>query len=82
MDQLRYHCMPQQLEARCANHFDRLQEYTLMALRNLPSQVIHNDAHYGNLLCATNNPEQLTGVIDFGDIIKRPLVVDLICNPC
>ncbi len=43
----------------------------------LRRQVIHNDAHRGNLLRANESSHGLTGVIDFGDMVKAPLVDDL-----
>jgi len=43
----------------------------------LRRQVIHNDAHRGNLLRASESSHELTGVIDFGDMVKAPLVDDL-----
>ncbi len=44
---------------------------------DLRRQVIHNDAHRGNLLRTSASSHELTGVIDFGDMVKAPLVDDL-----
>lgn len=54
-----------------------LQNVTLPAMSSCRSQVIHNDCHAGNLLRADANTDQVTGVIDFGDIIRAPLVQDM-----
>ena len=43
----------------------------------LPAQTIHNDGHWGNVLCDPAAPDTITGVIDFGDQVEGPLVVDL-----
>jgi Ser/Thr protein kinase RdoA (MazF antagonist) len=75
--QLRATPMPAALARRCAPVLDRLEHESLDKLRALPAQVIHNDGHSGNVLCDPENPEQITGVIDFGDMTERSLVVDL-----
>ncbi len=46
-------------------------------LERLRSQVIHNDMNPGNLLIDSEGPERISGLIDFGDLTKSPLVIDL-----
>lgn len=46
-------------------------------LDTLRSQVIHNDLNPGNVLMDTEQPDQINGVIDFGDMTKSPLIIDL-----
>jgi len=65
------------LAERCAPALQHLSTYALPRMRELPHQVIHNDAHSGNVLCDPNDPATITGVIDFGDLVHRPIVVDL-----
>jgi hydroxylysine kinase len=65
------------LAERCAPALEHLSTYALPRMRELPHQVIHNDAHSGNVLCDPNDPATITGVIDFGDLVHRPIVVDL-----
>lgn len=60
-----------------ADALERLNTVSLPRMRELPHQVIHNDAHGYNLMCDPENPSQITGMIDFGDLAYRPLVVDL-----
>lgn len=74
---LRQGYMPPELERRCAPHLERLEHESLPRMRSLPAQVIHNDAHRGNILCDPRDPSTVTGVIDFGDLAFRPLVTDL-----
>ena len=78
-DSFKTRYLPPDLREPCAPHFERLESGTLQRMRDLPAQVIHNDAHTGNLLCDPDRPEAITGCIDFGDMIERPLVVDLSC---
>jgi hydroxylysine kinase len=43
-------------------------------LAGLRAQVIHNDFNLYNGLVAADDPDRVTGIIDFGDIIHAPLV--------
>ncbi|WP_405236195.1 aminotransferase class III-fold pyridoxal phosphate-dependent enzyme [Lentisalinibacter orientalis] len=47
------------------------------ALAALRAQVIHNDFNPDNVLVAADDPERVSGIIDFGDIVHAPLVNDL-----
>jgi len=55
----------------------RLETRTFPALKRLPHQIIHQDAHGGNLLRDSANSEHVAGVIDFGDMVYGPLIADL-----
>jgi hydroxylysine kinase len=46
-------------------------------MATLPRQVIHNDAHVGNLLRSGPDSDLVTGVIDFGDLVRTVTVADL-----
>ncbi len=74
---LRHGYMPAALERRCAPVLERLEHESLPRMRSLPAQVIHNDAHRGNVLCKPDDASDITGVIDFGDLACRPVVTDL-----
>lgn len=50
-----------------------------LALDDLPRQVIHNDFHPGNVL---TDGHEVTGVLDFGDVIHTARVVDLAVAQC
>jgi Ser/Thr protein kinase RdoA (MazF antagonist) len=65
------------LAERCAPVLEHLSTCALPRMRELPHQIIHNDAHSGNVLCDPTDPATITGVIDFGDLVHRPIVVDL-----
>jgi len=53
--------------------FDRLTP----AMSRLPRQVIHNDFNPHNILVSPDDSTEITGVIDFGDLVEAPLVNDL-----
>lgn len=46
-------------------------------LQDLRWQVIHNDLNPGNVLFDPDNTREVAGIIDFGDMIRSPLVVDV-----
>lgn len=54
--------------------FDGRVKPRLGALR---TQVIHNDMHPGNVLMDEAQPDRISGLIDFGDMVKSPLIIDL-----
>lgn len=56
---------------------DDFETIALPALSHLRRQVIHNDLNPGNVLVAPNDPTRVAGVIDFGDMLRAPLVVDV-----
>jgi len=71
------HYLRDGLAERCTPMLDRLKNDSLPRMHRLPHQVIHNDAHSGNVMVDPEDPARVTGVIDFGDLICRPIVVDL-----
>ena len=60
--------------ASCLNDFER---HVLPRLGSLRRQVIHNDLHCGNVLVEADTPGRISGVIDFGDMLYAPLVIDV-----
>lgn len=44
---------------------------------SLPSQVIHNDFNTENILVDPADPDRITGIIDFGDMVFGPAVFDV-----
>jgi hydroxylysine kinase len=46
-------------------------------LNDLPAQTIHNDFNMENILIDPENPDQITGIIDFGDMVHGPTVFDV-----
>ncbi len=46
-------------------------------LDTLRTQVIHNDMNLDNVLMDRIHTDQISGLIDFGDMVKSPLIIDL-----
>ena len=56
---------------------DRLQADVLPVVPTLRHQVIHNDLNPHNVLVDPDDPDRITGVIDFGDSVHAPLAIDV-----
>ena len=53
---------------------DEYRKNVLPVLPRLRRQVIHNDFNLANVLVDRKNPDRVTGVIDFGDMIQAPII--------
>lgn len=69
--------MPSEMNSCLPAWFKRLKSIVYPQLDTLRWQVIHQDAHGGNLLRRAESGEAIAGVIDFGDMVYGPLVCDL-----
>ncbi len=65
------------LRAELAACLDDFASRALPRFAELRTQVIHSDFNPDNILLDPQDPEQVAGVIDFGDIQRAPLVVDV-----
>jgi hydroxylysine kinase len=59
---------------RALDHFDA---FVIPAQPHLREQVIHNDLSLYNVLVDEAEPSRVLGVIDFGDLVRAPLINDL-----
>jgi Ser/Thr protein kinase RdoA (MazF antagonist) len=71
------HVSEAKLHAAITQCLDDFEANALPIFPKLRSQVIHNDVNPGNALVDENNSTVITGVIDFGDMIRAPLIVDV-----
>ncbi len=65
------------LRENCKKRLHRFEEHTTPALNKLRSQVIYNDLNASNVLVDPDHPETITGIIDFGDMVRSPLIIDI-----
>ena len=56
---------------------DDFETFALPQFGELRSQVIHSDFNPENVLIDVDNNDIVAGVIDFGDMVKAPLIVDV-----
>lgn len=54
-----------------------LMTNTLTSLRTGRRQVIHNDLNGYNVMVSSVDPADVTGLLDFGDMVQAPLAQDL-----
>jgi len=59
---------------QCLDDFEQNAEPCFPSLR---SQVVHNDMNPGNVLVADGESPSVAGVIDFGDMLHAPLIIDV-----
>ena len=72
------HHIPDPGHRQLADYFlDRFERLVLPEIPKLRSQVIHNDFAPNNLVVAEDDPGEIVGIIDFGDMIHTPLVMDM-----
>lgn len=62
------------LVTECLDDFENKAQPAFAELR---CQVIHNDLNPGNVLVDDREPPGVSGVIDFGDMLRAPLIVDV-----
>jgi 4-aminobutyrate aminotransferase-like enzyme/Ser/Thr protein kinase RdoA (MazF antagonist) len=55
----------------------RFDRHAAGALGNLRRQVIHNDFNLSNLLVDPDRPDRLSAILDFGDMLRAPLAVEV-----
>ncbi len=63
--------------ARVAAVLEDFAQIAKPAMAGMRRQVIYNDLNFHNVLVDPAAPDQITGIIDFGDIVTAPMVNDL-----
>lgn len=53
---------------------DRFRDDIRPLLKTLPHQTIHNDLSLSNVLVDPDGHDQITGIIDFGDVVHAPRI--------
>ncbi|CDX16293.1 Ethanolamine-phosphate phospho-lyase (modular protein) [Mesorhizobium sp. ORS 3324] len=66
------------LRQLCEEIFDRAERFTLPQLSKTRRQVVHQDAHGGNILVDRNDSTSPVGIIDFGDMGYNSIVADIV----
>ncbi|MCF8069473.1 MAG: aminotransferase class III-fold pyridoxal phosphate-dependent enzyme [Desulfobacterales bacterium] len=57
--------------------FEHMEKNVFPKLKNLRQQVIHGDAFFNNVLTDPATPDSIAGVIDFGDLVHAPVVIEV-----
>ena len=69
--------VPDDLRGLCTEVLNRFDAEVAPRLPDLRWQVVHNDLNPHNVLVDAANPARIAGVLDFGDMVRTPLVCDL-----
>jgi hydroxylysine kinase len=69
--------LPDDLRPLATAFVARFETTIAPALNRLPRQVIHGDFNPHNLLASPDRPDQLTGILDFGDMVLSHRICDL-----
>jgi Ser/Thr protein kinase RdoA (MazF antagonist) len=75
--QLLPHVSQPELNAAIGLVLDRFDANVAPAIGQLRSQVIYGDMNLDNVLVDAEDPRHISGLIDFGDLVRSPLVIDL-----
>ena len=62
---------------RLAGILDDFEARIIPVLPGLPAQVVHNDLGGDNILVDPDDPDRITGVIDFGDMVRTARLFDV-----
>lgn len=65
-----------ELKAICGDVLDRFDALA-PALAGLRAQIVHSDLNPHNVLVSPDDPDRLAGIIDFGDMVRTPVICDL-----
>lgn len=69
--------VPEDLRALCTATLDHFDRHVQPRLADCRWQVVHNDLNPHNVLVDETDPDLISGVLDFGDMVRTPLVCDL-----
>lgn len=65
------------LRALASRGMDKFDAELAPALADLPLHVVHNDLNPHNLLVSPDDPDRIAGILDFGDMVETPRLLDL-----
>jgi Ser/Thr protein kinase RdoA (MazF antagonist) len=71
------HVRDSHLKELVTDCLDTFESAVFPLFASLRSQVIHNDLNPENVLVDPDDQRRVVGVIDFGDMVRSPLVVDV-----
>jgi Ser/Thr protein kinase RdoA (MazF antagonist) len=57
--------------------FDQFDEKVVPLLDTLTSQVVHGDFSPFNVIVSPDRHDYVTGIIDFGDVVRTPVIFDI-----
>jgi hydroxylysine kinase len=70
-----------ELKTLVADHIENFRQRILPLLTGLRSQAVHSDMNPHNILVSAAGDE-VVGILDFGDMVRTPLVCDVAITAC
>lgn len=67
----------QDMREQILAELDHFEVEVAPRLAQLRQQVVHNDLNHHNIVVAPSYPESISGILDFGDMVKTPLIIDV-----
>jgi Ser/Thr protein kinase RdoA (MazF antagonist) len=71
------HIADEERRALATSFLNAFERHALPLMSKLRAQIIHNDMNPHNVLVLAHAPDEIAGIIDFGDAVHAPLVNDL-----
>ncbi|MDR6759321.1 Ser/Thr protein kinase RdoA (MazF antagonist) [Mycoplana sp. BE70] len=65
------------LRKQLSAELDHFDSTVLPVLATLRQRVVHNDLNLHNVVLNPADPDRATGILDFGDMVKTPLIIDM-----
>ncbi len=72
-----HHISDPEIRALVEANLDHFMTEAMPQLSKGQHQVIHMDAHRANVLVDPKNPTQVAGLLDFGDMVYAPIVLEI-----
>ncbi len=74
--------VPDAVRPLATETLDRFDREILPHIPSLRTQVVHNDLNPHNVLVNPAKPDEIAGILDFGDMVKTPLICDAAVTAC
>jgi hydroxylysine kinase len=71
------HVNEKQKRSLAEDIFDQFDEKVVPLLDTLTSQIVHGDFSPFNVLVNPRRPDYVSGIIDFGDVVRTPVIFDI-----
>tara|TARA_B100001142_G_scaffold56257_1_gene54888 strand:- start:24098 stop:25168 length:1071 start_codon:yes stop_codon:yes gene_type:complete len=75
--EITHHIISNPIRTMVEEVLNEFEDYAMPLFKSLRWQVIHNDMNPDNVLIDTSGTRNVCGMIDFGDMVYSPLIIDL-----
>tara|TARA_B100001063_G_scaffold49296_1_gene43246 strand:- start:663 stop:1733 length:1071 start_codon:yes stop_codon:yes gene_type:complete len=75
--EITHHIISKPIRTMVEEVLSEFEDFAMPFFKSLRWQVIHNDMNPDNVLIDTSETRNVCGMIDFGDMVYSPLIIDL-----